>query len=74
MAAIIIESGNATKKILAEAAEGVQSLKKAGRRAVLAAVQANRDPGSDWYARAQAKHARENGIEHRLIRLNPDIG
>ncbi|MDR2392086.1 MAG: bifunctional 5,10-methylenetetrahydrofolate dehydrogenase/5,10-methenyltetrahydrofolate cyclohydrolase [Planctomycetota bacterium] len=74
MAAIIIESGKATKKILAETAEGVQILEKAGRRAVLAAVQANRDPGSDWYARAQAKHARENGIEHRLIRLDPGIG
>ena len=74
MAAAIIESGSATKKILAEVAEGVHRLEKAGRRAVLAAIQANRDPGSDWFARAQAKHARENGIEHRLIRLDPGIG
>jgi methylenetetrahydrofolate dehydrogenase (NADP+)/methenyltetrahydrofolate cyclohydrolase len=58
---------------LDEVAEGVKALARAGVKPCLAAVQANADPGTDWYARAQARHCAENGIEHRLVKLPPDI-
>ncbi|MDR1519200.1 MAG: bifunctional methylenetetrahydrofolate dehydrogenase/methenyltetrahydrofolate cyclohydrolase, partial [Planctomycetota bacterium] len=72
MTATILEGAAAAAGILAETAAGVGLLAAAGRKAVLAAIQANRDPGSDWYAAAQAKLAGANGVEHRLIRLPPD--
>ncbi|MDR1521166.1 MAG: bifunctional 5,10-methylenetetrahydrofolate dehydrogenase/5,10-methenyltetrahydrofolate cyclohydrolase [Planctomycetota bacterium] len=72
MTATILEGAAAAAVILAETAAGVGLLAAAGRKAILAAIQANRDPGSDWYAAAQAKLAGANGVEHRLIRLPPD--
>lgn len=73
MAAIILDGKAETARLLAEVAEGVGSLAAAGKKPCLAAVQANRDPGTDWYARAQAKHCDQNGIAHRLVKLDPAI-
>ncbi len=72
MAAKILDGKIETARLLEEVARGVQALAAAGGRATLAAIQANTDPGTDWYARAQARHCREHGIEHRLIRLPAD--
>ncbi len=63
-----------TTRVLGEVAAGVAALAGAGRKAILAAVQANDDPGTDWYAKAQAKHCREHGVEHRLVRMPADSG
>lgn len=69
MAAIILDGVAETGRLLNEVAEGVQKLAATGKKPVLAAVQANNDPGTEWYAKAQAKHCAENGVELRHIRL-----
>ena len=73
MAAIILDGKAEAGRLLKNVADGVQALAAAGVRPCLAAIQANSDPGTDWYARAQAKHCAENGIEHRHVKLPPDI-
>ena len=72
MAAAILDGKAETAEILDEVAAGVRALENAGRKACLAAIQANDDPGTDWYAKAQAKHCRANGVEHRHIRMPAD--
>lgn len=44
---------------------------KLDRPPTLVAIRANDDPGTLWYAKAQAKHCREHGVEHRLVSLDP---
>lgn len=73
MAAAILDGKAETARILAEVRKGVERLAARGKTPCLAAVQANLDPGTEWYAGAQAKHCRANGIEHRLVKLPPDI-
>jgi methylenetetrahydrofolate dehydrogenase (NADP+)/methenyltetrahydrofolate cyclohydrolase len=72
MAATILDGRAEAGRLLEEVAEGVRRLAAKGGKPCLAAVQANRDPGTDWYARAQAKHCAENGIDHRLVKLPHD--
>lgn len=72
MAATILDGRAETEKILAETAAGVRKLAGLGKKACLAAIQPNDDPGSSWYARAQARHCQANGVEHRLIKLPAD--
>ena len=74
MAAIILDGKKESARILAEVASGVATLDRHGKKACLAAIQANNDPGTDWYAKAQARHCEQNGIAHRHVRLSPDIG
>ncbi len=74
MAAIVLDGGTCGAGILDEAAAGVAALAKAGKKPCLAAVQANSDPGTEWYARAQAKHCARHGVEHRHVRLSPGAG
>lgn len=74
MTAKILDGKEEAAALLREVAEGVAVLAGAGRKACLAAIQANNDPGSDWYAQAQAKHCRAHGVEHRLVRLPADAG
>lgn len=69
MPAIILDGVAEAKRLLDEVAAGVGRLAGIGKKPVLAAVQANNDPGTDWYAKAQAKHCAEHGIELRHIRL-----
>ena len=70
----ILDGKAETERILGEVAAGVAALAGIGKKACLAAIQANNDPGTDWYAGAQAKHCRAHGVDHRLIRLPADIG
>ncbi len=72
MPASIIDGKAETAQIIFHVESGVAELQRLGKKACLAAVQANDDPGSVWYAKAQAKHCEEHGINHRLIRLPPD--
>lgn len=73
MAAIILDGKAESARILAEVADGVATLDRHGKKACLAAIQANDDPGTAWYAKAQAKHCEQNGIIHRHVRLPADI-
>lgn len=73
MAATILDGKAETARILGEVAAGVKALAVRGTKPCLAAVQANNDPGTDWYAGAQAKHCEQHGIAHRLVRLPADI-
>lgn len=73
MAATILDGVTETRRLLDEVANGVKRLAEAGKKPVLAAVRANSDPGTDWYAKAQAKHCAENGIELRQVRLPETI-
>ncbi len=68
MPASIIDGKAETAHILFEVASGVTELQRLGKKACLAAVQANDDAGSIWYAKAQAKHCEEHGIDYRLIK------
>ncbi len=74
MAATILDGVAESARILGEAAAGVRALAEAGKTPCLAAIQANDDPGTDWYAGAQAKHCGKHGILHRHVRLAPDAG
>lgn len=46
----------------------------AGHPPHLRAIRANADPGSAWYAKAQARHCQAEGIVHSLADLGPDAG
>lgn len=70
MAAVILDGKDQAARILARVGMGTAALAAAGKKAVLAAIQANDDAGTDWYAAAQAKHCAKHGIEHRHIRLS----
>ncbi len=72
MAGVILDGVKETTRILDEVHAGVEQLKKAGKKPVLAAIRANNDAGTAWYAKAQAKHCAANSIELRLIELQPD--
>ncbi len=71
MSGTILDGKAETKRVLAAVGNGVQALAAIGKKPVLAAVLANSDPGSAWYAKAQAKHCEEHGVELRLITLSP---
>ena len=73
MAATILDGKTEAARILSEVAAGAEALAKTGKKACLAAVQANNDPGTDWYAKAQAKHCQANGVDHRLVKLPADV-
>ncbi len=72
MPASIIDGKAETANLIFKVAKGVGELGRLGKTACLAAVQANDDPGSIWYAKAQAKHSAENGVTYRLVKLPSD--
>ncbi len=72
MAAHILDGKEETGRVLAEVADNVALLARHGKKARLVAIQANTDPGTDWYARAQAKHCANNGIEYDHVQLPAD--
>ncbi|MCC8189857.1 MAG: bifunctional 5,10-methylenetetrahydrofolate dehydrogenase/5,10-methenyltetrahydrofolate cyclohydrolase [Planctomycetes bacterium] len=73
MPGVILDGKTETATVLAEVEAGATRLSAAGKKACLAAVQANADPGTDWYARAQARHCQRHGVDHRLVKLAPDV-
>lgn len=70
MSGIILDGREETARVLGLARNGVETLAGLGRKPVLAAIRANSDPGTAWYAKAQARHCADNGVEHRLIELS----
>ncbi|MCC8166634.1 MAG: bifunctional 5,10-methylenetetrahydrofolate dehydrogenase/5,10-methenyltetrahydrofolate cyclohydrolase [Planctomycetes bacterium] len=72
MGATILDGASETAAVLAEVKANVEALARVGKKPCLAAVQANTDPGTEWYARAQAKHCAEQGVDHRHVVLPAD--
>ncbi len=70
MPAHILDGKEETATILAGVEKNVRLLAQAGKKAKLVAIQANDDPGTDWYARAQAKHCEKNGVNYDHVKLS----
>lgn len=71
MPAHIIDGAAAAAQML----EGVRAeAARLPRPARLGVIRANADPGSGWYAKAQAKHCAENGVGHVLADLGAEAG
>jgi methylenetetrahydrofolate dehydrogenase (NADP+)/methenyltetrahydrofolate cyclohydrolase len=68
-----MDGGAERGKILAEVSAGVARLEREGKKITLAAVLANREPGSRAYAASQARMAGAHGIEHRLAEFDPGL-
>lgn len=70
MPAQVLSGVEPARQLLAPLAERAgRVLARAPR---LVAIRANRDPGTAWYAQAQAKHCAAHGIDHHVEVLDPD--
>ncbi len=69
MVAELIDGTKVAADLLASLQDKIKQLAKLGKKPHLAAIRANNDAGSGWYAKAQAEHCRNNGIEYSLIEL-----
>ncbi|MBN2713860.1 MAG: bifunctional 5,10-methylenetetrahydrofolate dehydrogenase/5,10-methenyltetrahydrofolate cyclohydrolase, partial [Planctomycetes bacterium] len=72
MAAQIIDGDALAAKMLAELKGDIEKLTAEGRQPHLVAVRANDDPGTGWYAKAQAGHCEEHGIRHTVDDLGAE--
>ena len=72
MPAKIIDSESTAKNIISQFQEDLEKLKKHSIEPHLCAIRANNDPGTAWYAKAQAKHCAAHGIKHSLVDLGGD--
>lgn len=72
MPAEIINGDAVAAEMLAELKTDIEALTAAGHPPHLVAIRANDDPGTAWYAKAQAKHCQEHGIRHTVDDLGPD--
>ncbi len=72
MTATVLDGNAVADEILAALTTDIERLGAAGRAPHLAAIRANDDPGSDWYAGAQRKHCETHGIRYTLDDLGPD--
>lgn len=68
----LIDGGAVAQAMLSELAPEVEALTAAGHPPHLVAIRANDDPGTGWYAKAQAKHCESHGIHHTVDDLGPD--
>lgn len=50
----------------------IEALTARGTPPHLAAIRANDDPGSAWYAKAQGRHCQTHGVQYTLDDLGPD--
>lgn len=73
MAAELIDGNKVAEELLATIREDVKKLTDAGKQPHLAAIRANDDAGSGWYAKAQKEHCEKNGIEYTLIDMGKDV-
>ncbi len=71
MAAELLDGEALAREMLEELKPDIEKLRAAGKPPRLAAIRANDDPGSNWYAKAQARHCLEHGIEYVLDDLGP---
>ena len=72
MAAELIDGNTVAKELLAGIRDDVKRLTAGGMQPHLAAIRANNDAGSGWYAKAQGEHCARNGIGYTLIELGKD--
>ena len=73
MVAELIDGNAVAEELLATIREDVEKLAEAGKRPHLAAIRANDDAGSGWYAKAQKEHCEKNGIEYTLVNMGKDV-
>lgn len=69
MPAELIDGNAVAAQMLAELKDDIDRLTAAGHQPHLAAIRANDDAGSLWYAKAQAGHCAENGVKYTLAEL-----
>lgn len=67
MPAQLIDGNAVAAEMLAELKSDIAALAATGRPAHLAAIRANDDAGSAWYAKAQAGHCAEHGVTYTLV-------
>lgn len=72
MAAELIDGNKVAEELLAGIKDDIAKLTSAGKKPHLAAIRANNDAGSGWYAKAQGEHCAKNGIEYTLVELGKD--
>ncbi len=66
MAAELIDGNAVAAEMLNELKPKIAELTAAGKQPHLAAIRANNDAGSGWYAKAQAGHCEEHGVRYTL--------
>lgn len=69
MTAQLIDGKAIAARIRAGVAEQAEALRKKGRPPLLAAIRVGDDPAAISYADSQARHAREVGLDYRLVEL-----
>ncbi len=72
MVAELIDGNAVAEELLAGIKEDITKLTAAGKKPHLAAIRANNDAGSGWYAKAQGEHCQQNGIDYTLIEMGKD--
>lgn len=72
MVAELIDGNAVAEELLSSIKKDVEKLTAAGKKPHLAAIRANNDAGSAWYAKAQGEHCVNNGIGYTLIELGKD--
>ena len=69
MVAELIDGNAVASELLAGIRDDVARLTAGGMQPHLAAIRANNDAGSGWYAKAQGEHCAKNGIGYTLIEM-----
>lgn len=72
MSAKIIDGNALAGEMLSELKSEIDQLTEAGFQPHLAAIRANDDAGSGWYAKAQREHCEQNGVQYTLEELGKD--
>ncbi len=72
MPAQLIDGDSVAAEMLQELKIDIERLNTAGKTPHLAAIRANNDSGSAWYAKAQAEHCQQNGVRYTLDDLGAD--
>lgn len=73
MSAQRIDGDAVAAEMLAELKPQIERLTAKGNAPHLAAIRANNDSGSGWYAKAQAEHCQQNGVRYTLDDLGGDV-
>lgn len=74
MPAQLIDGNAVAAEMLAALKPDIVALTAAGHTPHLAAIRANDDAGSGWYAKAQAAHCAENGLRYTLVEPGAQAG
>lgn len=72
MPAVVLDGEAIAQEMLAALKPEIDALTAAGTPPQLAAIRANDDAGSKWYAQAQAKHCEAHGVRYTLDDLGAE--